>query len=54
VKPKSLLTDIQALLGFLDAGLKGVRVVRLDIRDDYALMQPELVALLEKKVARFL
>lgn len=30
--------------------LKGKRVVCLDIPDDYAFMQPELVALLEKKV----
>ena len=31
--------------------LKGSRVICLDISDDYAFMQPELVALLEKKVA---
>ncbi|WP_269516128.1 low molecular weight protein tyrosine phosphatase family protein [Brevundimonas subvibrioides] len=30
--------------------LKRARVVCLDIPDDYAFMQPELVALLEKKV----
>ena len=30
--------------------LKSARVVCLDIPDDYAFMQPELVALLEKKV----
>jgi predicted protein tyrosine phosphatase len=30
--------------------LKRARVIRLDIPDDYAFMQPELVALLEKKV----
>ncbi len=30
--------------------LAGKRVVCLDIRDDYAFMQPELVALLEKRV----
>ena len=34
--------------------LKGRRVVCLDIPDDYAFMQPELVALLEKRVGRFL
>ncbi|MBW8305210.1 MAG: phosphotyrosine protein phosphatase [Brevundimonas sp.] len=34
--------------------LKGKRVICLDIPDDYDFMQPELVALLEKKVARFL
>ena len=32
------------------AHLKGKRVICLDIPDDYAFMQPELVALLEKKV----
>ena len=31
--------------------LKGKRVICLDIPDDYAFLQPELVALLEKKVA---
>lgn len=30
--------------------LKSARVVCLDIPDDYAFMQPELVALLQKKV----
>ena len=34
--------------------LKGKRVICLDISDDYAFMQPELVALLEKKVGPFL
>ena len=34
--------------------LKRARVVCLDIPDDYAFMQPELVALLEKKVGAFL
>lgn len=34
--------------------LNGKRVVCLDIPDDYAYMQPELVRLLEKKVAPFL
>ena len=34
--------------------LKGKRVICLDSPDDYDFMQPELVALLEKKVARFL
>ena len=32
--------------------LKGRRVICLDIPDDYDFMQPELVALLEKKVGR--
>lgn len=32
----------------------GKRIVCLDIPDDYAYMQPELVRLLEKKVAPFL
>jgi len=32
------------------ARLKGVRIVCLDIPDAYAFMQPELVALLEKRV----
>ena len=36
------------------AHLKRARVVCLDIPDDYTFMQPELVALLEKKVGRFL
>ena len=34
--------------------LKGKRVVCLDIPDDYAFMQPEMVALLKKKVGPFL
>ena len=34
--------------------LKDKRVVCLDIPDDYDFMQPELVALLEKRVGRFL
>ncbi|MEQ7155664.1 low molecular weight protein tyrosine phosphatase family protein [Brevundimonas aurifodinae] len=34
--------------------LKSARVVCLDIPDDYAFMQPELVALLEKKVGPLL
>ena len=34
--------------------LKSARVVCLDIPDDYDFMQPELVALLEKKVGPFL
>ena len=34
--------------------LKRARVICLDIPDDYTFMQPELVALLEKKVSRFL
>ncbi len=36
------------------AQLKRARVICLDIPDDYALMQPELVALLEKKVGAYL
>jgi predicted protein tyrosine phosphatase len=36
------------------AHLKRARVICLDIPDDYAFMQPELVALLEKKVGPFL
>ena len=36
------------------AHLNRARVICLDIPDDYAFMQPELVALLEKKVSRFL
>jgi len=34
--------------------LNGKRIVCLDIPDNYAYMQPELVHLLEKKVAPFL
>jgi predicted protein tyrosine phosphatase len=34
--------------------LNGKRVVCLDIPDDYAFMQPELVALLEAKAGRYL
>ena len=34
--------------------LKGARVVCLDIPDDYEFMQPELVELLEKRMARYL
>lgn len=34
--------------------LKGKRVVTLDIPDDYDFMQPELVALLERRVAPLL
>ena len=34
--------------------LKRARVICLDIPDDYAFMQPELVALLEKMVGPFL
>lgn len=36
------------------SSLKGKRVVCLDIPDDYDFMQPELAALLETRVARFL
>ena len=34
--------------------LNGKRVICLDIPDDYAYMQPELIALLESKAGRFL
>lgn len=34
--------------------LKGTRVICLDIPDIYTFMQPELVALLERKVSPFL
>lgn len=34
--------------------LKGKRVICLDIPDDYAYMQPELIQLLEVKAGRFL
>ncbi|MFC7380420.1 hypothetical protein [Brevundimonas sp. GCM10030266] len=34
--------------------LKHARVICLDIPDDYAFMQPELVALLEKRVGAYL
>ncbi len=34
--------------------LRSKRVVCLDVPDVYTLMQPELIALLEKKVGRFL
>jgi predicted protein tyrosine phosphatase len=36
------------------ARLNGKRVICLDIPDDYAFMQPELVALLERKAGPFL
>ncbi|RYG31120.1 phosphotyrosine protein phosphatase [bacterium] len=36
------------------SSLKTARVICLDIPDDYAFMQPELVALLEKKVGPYL
>lgn len=36
------------------ASLKGARVICLDIPDDYAFMDPELVRLLEAKVPRYL
>jgi predicted protein tyrosine phosphatase len=35
-------------------GLNGKKVICLDIPDDYAFMQPELVALLEQKAGKFL
>ncbi|MFZ2964201.1 MAG: hypothetical protein WA006_05895 [Rhodoglobus sp.] len=34
--------------------LAGKRVACLDIPDDYAFMQPELVALLEERMAKYL
>lgn len=34
--------------------LRGKRVICLDIRDDYAFMDPELIALLETRMARHL
>jgi len=34
--------------------LRGKRVVCLDIPDDYAFMQPELVALLERRAGPYL
>jgi len=36
------------------AHLKRARIICLDIPDDYAFMQPELVALLEKKVGPYI
>ncbi len=36
------------------AALKSTRVICLDIPDDYEFMDPELVRILEVKVARFL
>ncbi|MCX4160090.1 MULTISPECIES: low molecular weight protein tyrosine phosphatase family protein [Paraburkholderia] len=36
------------------AHLKGKRLVCLDIPDRYTFMQPELIALLERKVGKFL
>lgn len=36
------------------AALGGKRIICLDIPDDFAFMQPELVALLETKLARHL
>ncbi len=34
--------------------LNGKKVICLDIPDDYAFMQPELISLLETKVGKFL
>ena len=34
--------------------LRGKRVICLDVPDNYAFMQPELVALLQRKVSPFL
>jgi predicted protein tyrosine phosphatase len=36
------------------ACLNGKKVICLDIPDDYAFMQPELIALLEQKAGKFL
>ena len=36
------------------ASLRGKRIVCLDIPDDYEFMDPELVAILEQRVGRFL
>jgi predicted protein tyrosine phosphatase len=36
------------------ANLKGKKLVCLDIPDNYTFMQPELVAILERKVGRLL
>jgi predicted protein tyrosine phosphatase len=36
------------------AYLRGKRVIRLGIPDDYGLMQPELIEAIEAKAAKFL
>ena len=46
---KQMDEDFRNLAAIRDR-LRGKRVVCLDIPDDYAFMQPELVALLEKRV----
>lgn len=38
----------------LRAALRGQRLICLDIPDDYAFMQPELVELLKARMARHL
>ncbi|WP_434106011.1 low molecular weight protein tyrosine phosphatase family protein [Paraburkholderia caffeinilytica] len=42
------------LLEKFHAYLNGKKMICLDIPDDYAVMQPELVALLEQKADKFL
>ncbi|MBB4867336.1 putative protein tyrosine phosphatase [Pseudomonas nitritireducens] len=44
----------QALLRRFPAAMRGKRLVCLDIPDDYAYLQPELVLLLERKVGPLL
>lgn len=44
----------QALLRRFPQAMRGKRLICLDIPDDFAFMQPELVALLERKVVPFL
>lgn len=44
----------QALLRRFPAVMQGKRLICLDIPDDFACMQPELVTLLERKVGPFL
>jgi predicted protein tyrosine phosphatase len=44
----------QALLSRFPAAMRGKRLVCLDISDDYAYLQPELVLLLEQKVGPLL
>jgi predicted protein tyrosine phosphatase len=42
------------LSGKFGASLQGKRIVCLDIPDRYAFMQPELIAILERKAGKFL
>lgn len=44
----------QVLLRRFPAAIRGKRLVCLDIPDDFAYLQPELVRLLERKVGPFL